>query len=62
MYYAFYAAEWKGPLSLHGLGKGTYSVHDLFNEKDLGTVDARANTLETQFRNFLLLRATPSSA
>jgi alpha-galactosidase len=62
MYYAFYAAEWKGPISLRGLGKGTYSVRDLFNEKDLGTVDARANTLETQFRRFLLLRATPSSA
>ena len=61
MYYAFYAAEWKGSISLRGLGKGTYSVRDLFNEKDLGTVDARANTLETQFRHFLLLRATPTS-
>jgi alpha-galactosidase len=59
MYYTFYAAGWKGPVSLRGLGKGSYRVHDIFNDRDLGTVDARASTLNTTFEKFLLLRATP---
>jgi alpha-galactosidase len=59
MYYSFYAAQWKGPVQLRGLGAGSYRVHDIFNDRDLGTVDARATTLETTFEKFLLLRATP---
>jgi alpha-galactosidase len=59
MYYSLYAAQWKGPVQLRGLGAGSYRVHDIFNDRDLGTVDARASTLETAFEKFLLLRATP---
>jgi len=61
MYYAFYAPQWKGPVQLRGLGKGSYRVRDLFNERDLGTVDARASTLDATFEKFLLLRATPAA-
>ena len=61
MYYAFYAKSWKGPVHLRGLGRGSYRVHDLFNDRDLGSVDARANVLETAFERFLLLRATPAA-
>jgi alpha-galactosidase len=60
MYYAFYAPAFAGSLQLRGLGSGRYRVRDLFNEKDLGTVDARANTLEARFERFILLRATPA--
>jgi len=60
MYYAFYAAEWNGPVQLRGLGPGSYRVRDIFDDRDLGAVDARANTLDTAFKKFLLLRATPA--
>ncbi|MEZ0470727.1 glycoside hydrolase family 36 protein [Luteimonas salinilitoris] len=60
LYYAFYADEWTGPVQLRGLGEGRYRVRDLFNETDLGTVDAQANTLDATFSRFLLLQATPA--
>jgi alpha-galactosidase len=60
MYYAFYAKSWDGPLQLRGLGKARYRVRDLFNGADLGTVDARANTIPARFERFLLLQAAPT--
>ena len=60
MYYAFYAERWDGPLQLRGLGRGRYRVRDLFAGRDLGTVDARANTLPARFERFLLLQASPT--
>jgi alpha-galactosidase len=57
MYYAFYAESFNGPVQLRGLGTGRYRVRDLFNEADLGTVDARSNTVNARFERFLLLRA-----
>ncbi|HTU64347.1 MAG TPA: glycoside hydrolase family 36 protein [Steroidobacteraceae bacterium] len=57
MYYAFYADTWNGPIPLRGLGTGRWRVRDLFNEKDLGTVDAAAATLTAKFERFLLVRA-----
>lgn len=62
MYYTFYADDWNGPLQLRGLGKGQYRVRDLFNDVDLGTVDARANVLQASFKRFILLQATPTGA
>ncbi|HUQ11958.1 MAG TPA: hypothetical protein VM146_16705, partial [Steroidobacteraceae bacterium] len=59
MYYAFYAPSYSGALQLRGLGPGRYRVRDLFNEKDLATVDAKANTLTARFERFILLQATP---
>ena len=61
LYYAFYAKEWSGPLQLRGLDRGRrYRVRDLFAGVELGTVDARANTLEARFERFLLLQASPT--
>jgi len=57
MYYAFYAPAHEGKLQLRGLGTGKYRVRDLFNETDLGTVDAQANTVTARFERFILLRA-----
>jgi alpha-galactosidase len=62
MYYAFYAPRHEGALQLRGLGAGSYRVRDLFNEKDLGTVSASANSLNARFERFLLLQATPVRA
>ena len=57
MYYAFYADKFDGKVQLRGLGAGNYRVRDLFNETDLGTVDAKANVVNARFERFLLLRA-----
>lgn len=62
MYYTFYAPSFKGTIELRGLGAGRYRVRDLFNERDLGSVDARANTLSASFERFLLLQAIPERA
>jgi alpha-galactosidase len=57
MYYAFYADKFDGKLQLRGLDSGRYHVRDLFNETDLGIVDAQANVVNARFERFLLLRA-----
>jgi alpha-galactosidase len=62
LYYAFYADRWDGKIPLRGLGAGKYRVHDLFNDVDLGTVDATSNNLGTRFERFQLIKATPERA
>ncbi|NZA24837.1 alpha-galactosidase [Luteimonas sp. SJ-92] len=62
MYYAFYANTWKGRVELRGLGRGRHRVRDLFNDTELGTVDADDSTLDVAFSDFLLLQATPVDA
>jgi alpha-galactosidase len=62
MYYSFYADDFSGPVQLRGLGAGRYHVRDLFNEVDLGEVDAGSNTLDVAFERFVLLQATPVTA
>jgi alpha-galactosidase len=57
MYYAFYADKFDGRVQLRGLGAGRYQVRDLFNETDLGAVDAQSNSLRVKFERFLLIRA-----
>jgi alpha-galactosidase len=57
MYYAFYAESFDGSVQLRGLSTGRYRVRDLFNEIDLGTVDAMSNTVNARFERFLLLKA-----
>jgi alpha-galactosidase len=59
IYYTFYADEWKGRLQLRGLGREKYRVRDLYNDADLGEVDAKANTLDAAFKGFLFLQAQP---
>lgn len=58
-YYTFYAAQFDGTLELRGLPAGRWKVRDLFNETDLGVVDAAAATLGARFNHFLFLQATP---
>ncbi|HET8900229.1 MAG TPA: alpha-galactosidase, partial [Rhodanobacteraceae bacterium] len=60
LYYTFYADQWSGKLELRGLGQGRYRLRDLFNDKDLGLVDARHNTVSVRFQHFLFLAATPA--
>jgi alpha-galactosidase len=62
MYYAFYADHWDGKLPLRGLGAGNYRAHDLFNDVDLGSVDAQSNVISARFERFLLIKATPERA
>jgi len=57
MYYAFYADKFDGKVQLRGLSAGRYRVRDLFNETDLGVVDAQANAVNARFERFLLLKA-----
>ncbi|MDH5822673.1 alpha-galactosidase [Luteimonas sp. RD2P54] len=62
MYYAFYADAWQGRVELRGLGAGRYRVRNLFDDTELGSVDAERNTLEVAFSDFLLLQAAPVAA
>jgi alpha-galactosidase len=62
MYYAFYADEFSGKVELRGLGAGRYKVRDLFNEVDLGVVDAGDAKLSVAFKRFVLLQAAPAGA
>lgn len=57
LYYTFFADEWRGRVPLRGLGPGRYRVRDLFNDRELGDVDAQANTLDAAFEGFLFLKA-----
>lgn len=60
LYYSFHADRWSGPVQLRGLGRGRWRVRDLFNEADLGTVEARDAALQVEFTGFLFLQATPA--
>jgi alpha-galactosidase len=59
MYYAFFAPQWKGPIEIRGLGKGSYRIVDYENQKELGTVRGPAGALDVQFEKHLLIRAEP---
>ena len=59
LYYAFYAPEWKGPLSLRGLARGHYRVRDYEAGRDLGEVVGPVGTLAAEFRGHLLIEARP---
>ena len=59
MYYAFYAADWKGPLELRGLDDRAYHVVDYVDGKDFGIVQGPVAHLSADFSKHLLLEATP---
>jgi alpha-galactosidase len=59
MYYSFYAPEWKGPVELRGLSKGTYRVVDYENGNDLGAVHGPTAKLNVNFSKHLMLEASP---
>jgi len=60
MYYSFYAQAWDGEIELRGLDKNiSYSVTDYFNNKDFGEITGNKPSIQTSFKNFLLLEVTP---
>jgi alpha-galactosidase len=60
LYYAFYAKHWDGPIALRGLKQGRYRVHDYFNGRDLGEIEASSHPLQVSFEHFLVLEAVPA--
>src|SRR5680860_1483239 len=59
LYYAFYADNFKGTISLRGLDtNGKYTVTDYFNNVDLGTVSGNDPKLDTSFKQFLLIEVS----
>ena len=59
MYYAFFAPEWSGKVTLRGLSNRAYHVTDYENDKDLGTVRGPEATLDVQFAKHMMLEAKP---
>jgi alpha-galactosidase len=59
MYYAFYAPQWTGKVTLRGLEARSYRVTDYVNGKDLGMVQGPAATLDVHFEEHLLIDAKP---
>ncbi|SDF04024.1 alpha-galactosidase [Pricia antarctica] len=60
LYYAFYADDFKGTISLKGLeASGKYTVTDYFNEVDMGTVSGKDPKLDVAFKQFLLIEVSP---
>jgi len=59
MYYAFFAPQWNGKVTLRGLAERPYRVTGYEDGKDLGTVRGPAATLEVKFDKHLLLEAKP---
>ncbi|MFV0625303.1 glycoside hydrolase family 36 protein [Sphingomonas sp. ac-8] len=61
LHYAFYADSWDGPITLRGLGKGSYALEDGFTGRALGTARGPEHRLQAAFKRFLLVRATPKA-
>jgi alpha-galactosidase len=59
LFYAFYAKNWEGKLSLKGLSDQTYKIIDYANNRDLGPVQPGKPGPEVSFSNYLLLMAYP---
>jgi alpha-galactosidase len=59
MYYAFYAPQWSGKVTLRGLGAHSYQVRDYVNHRNLAIARGPAVTVDVQFRDYLLVEAKP---
>jgi alpha-galactosidase len=57
LHFAFYADDWRGPVTLRGLGAGDWIVEDWIEGRALGTVSAAHPTLDVQFKQHLLVLA-----
>jgi alpha-galactosidase len=56
LYYAFYAAKWKGPVEFRGLQAGKeYTVHDYVNDRDIGRVSTTNPVIDASFEGFMLV-------
>jgi len=62
MYYAFFAAHWRGPVELRGLAFGRHAVTDYANGHAFGTVEGPTAKLWLEFEGHALLEATPLAA
>jgi alpha-galactosidase len=60
MYYAFYAPQWTGSVTLRGLGAKRYKVVDYVNAKPLGFVKGPVGELRVDFEKSLLVVASPA--
>jgi alpha-galactosidase len=60
MYYAFYAPQWTGTVTLRGLGDKKYKVVDYVNNKPLGVVNGPTGELNVVFQKSLLIVASPA--
>lgn len=60
LHYAFYADKWDGAVSLKGLGRGRYTLTDVFTGQPLGQASAADNAIRARFDKFLLIRAVPA--
>jgi len=56
-YYAFYADEFSGDITLRGLQQGEYELYDYFNEITIGKVNIEDSSFNTNFKGFLLVKA-----
>jgi|WetSurMetagenome_2_1015567.scaffolds.fasta_scaffold19142_2 alpha-galactosidase len=61
LYYAFYADNWHGKLTLKGLAQREYKIYDYYNDKDYGTIMSDKPEIEASFNKFLLLMACPAT-
>lgn len=61
MYYAFYAPQWSGSVSLRGLGDKKYKIVAYVNDKPLGFVQGPSGELRVQFEKSLLIEASPAN-
>jgi alpha-galactosidase len=61
LYYAFFAAEWNGKISLRGLQARRYEVVDYVNRKSLGVVQGPTAVLPVAFTHSLLVEAVPKN-
>jgi alpha-galactosidase len=59
MFYAFFAPQWRGKITLRGLSGRAYHVTDYVNGVDLGTVRGPEAVLDVQFEKHLLLEVDP---
>ena len=59
MYYAFFAPQWRGKITLRGLAGRAYHITDYVEGKDLGTVRGPEAVLDVQFDGHLMLQAQP---
>jgi alpha-galactosidase len=60
MYYAFYAPQWTGSVTLRGLGHKKYKVVDYVHAKPLGFVNGPVGKLRVDFDKSLLIMASPA--
>ena len=56
LYYSLFAEEFDGEFTFRGLGKGNYSVVDLWTGELLGNVSAKAPTVHLIFKGYKQLK------